>query len=231
MDFTSILGCDLWWMPVLSGPHTLFLDTFATVLTSGWTWVALYLTLLFVVIKNNETMAQIWLVVGAAVLCIVVADGMSDGIVKPLAARLRPINDPEVRPLLHIVTGTANKNFSFFSAHAANTMSLCVFFSLLIRSRWLAVALAAWSLANCWTRIYLGLHYPSDIATGLLWGAATGTAVYALYLRLYRRVSPKLHFISTWYTRTGYALADVNLILNVLLLTAIYAIIRTLLSI
>lgn len=228
MDFTTITPYDVWLMPVLGGCHTVFLDGLATVLTSGWTWLALYATLLLAVIKNNETMAQIWLAVGAAALCVALSDGLADGIVKPLAMRPRPINDPAVRPLLDIVTGLADKNFSFFSAHAANTMSLCVFFSLLMRSRRLAVALALWSLVNCWTRIYLGMHYPSDIIVGLAWGGIVGTAVYAAYRHFYRRLSPKLHFISSQYTRKGYALGDINIILNFLLLTVAYAILRTL---
>ena len=41
-----------------------------------------------------------------------------------------------------------------------------------------------WSLVNCWTRIYLGVHYPGDIAVGLLWGALVGYSVYRLYCRV-----------------------------------------------
>lgn len=231
MDFSTITQYDLWWIPLLSGPHTVFFDIFTQVLTSGWTWIALYLTLLFVVIKNNETMLQIGLVVLSALICVLLADGLADGIAKPATMRLRPLNDPNVRPLLDIVAGVANKNYSFFSAHAANTMSLCVFFSLLFRSVWTSVVLACWSLINCWTRIYLSMHYPSDILVGLLWGITVGILVYIGYLYAYRRVSPRLHFISSQYTRTGYAFSDMNLVINVVLLTIVYAILRTLMMI
>ena len=231
MDFSILTNIDLWWIPILSGPHTVFMDNYTQVLTNGLTWIAMYLTLLFVVIKNNETMAQIGLVIASAAVCILLTDGLSDGIVKPLAMRPRPINDPAVRPLLELVAGVTGKSYSFFSAHAANTMGLCVFFSLLMRSAWLSTALAIWSLTNCWTRIYLGMHYPSDIAVGLIWGAIAGTAVYFGYRHFYQKISPRLHFISSQYTRTGYALGDINLIINVLLLTVLYAIIRSLLMI
>lgn len=215
-------------MPLLSGEHSLFFDELALTLTSGLTWIPLYLTLFFVVVKNNETMMQILLAVLAAGVCILLADGMADGIIKPMAMRLRPLNDPDVRPLLDIVPGVANNNYSFFSAHASNTMSFCVFFSLLMRNWRLTVGMVVWSLVNCWTRIYLGMHYPSDIAVGLLWGATVGTGVYYGYRYFYFKVTDRLHFISSQYTRTGYALADINLVVNVLLLISLYAIFRAL---
>ncbi|MDE5986630.1 MAG: phosphatase PAP2 family protein [Prevotella sp.] len=215
-------------MPLLSGKHSLFFDELTLTLTSGLTWIPFYLTLFFVVVKNNETMMQILLAVLATGVCILLADGMADGIIKPMAMRLRPLNDPDVRPLLDIVPGVANKNYSFFSAHASNTMSLCVFFSLLMRNWRLTVGMVVWSLVNCWTRIYLGMHYPSDIAVGLLWGVTVGSGVYYGYRYFYFKVTDRLHFISSQYTRTGYALADINLVVNVLLLISLYAIFRAL---
>ncbi len=215
-------------MPLLSGEHSLFFDELALFLTSGLTWIPLYITLFFVTVKNNETMTQILFVVLAAGACVLFADGMADGIIKPMVMRPRPLNDPDIRPLLDIVPGVADKNYSFFSAHAANTMSICVFFSLLMRNWRLTTALVVWSLANCWTRMYLGMHYPSDIIVGLLWGAVVGTGVYFGYRYFYFKVTDKLHFISSQYTRTGYALADMNLIANIFLLTVLVGIFRAL---
>lgn len=228
MDFTEITNIDLWLIPVLGGSHNMFSDAFALVLTSGWTWIAMYLTLLFVVIKNNETMAQIGLVILSCALCLLLADGMADGIMKPLTMRLRPINDPEVREMITLVAGVADKNYSFFSAHAANTMAISTFMALLMRNTRMTIALLIWSLINCWTRIYLGMHYPSDIAAGLLWGMISGALVYLGYRRVYTRLSPKLHFISSQYTKTGYGLADITLTINVMTASVIYAILRAL---
>ncbi len=228
MDFTGITNIDLWLIPVLGGSHNMFSDAFALVLTSGWTWIAMYLTLLFVVIKNNETMAQIGLVILSCALCLLLADGMADGIMKPLTMRLRPINDPEVREMITLVAGVADKNYSFFSAHAANTMAISTFMALLMRNTRMTIALLIWSLINCWTRIYLGMHYPSDIAAGLLWGMISGALVYSGYRRTYTRLSPKLHFISSQYTKTGYGLADITLTINVMTASVIYAILRAL---
>ena len=190
MDFSTIQNIDFQVLQWFNGSNNVILDQLALVLTSGFTWIPLYVVLFIVVMRNNETMMQIGLVVGAALLCILFADGFSDGIIKPLAERWRPSNDPLVKYSVQVVDNLRMKDYSFCSAHAANTMSIAVFFSLLVRSRMLTITMIVWSLVNCWTRLYLGVHYPLDIATGLLLGSVVGFLVYLLYHRMYRRISP-----------------------------------------
>ena len=88
-----------------------------------------------------------------------------------------------------IVAGAEDSNYSFFSAHAANTFSICVFFSLMMRNAWLTLSLTTWSLINCWTRIYLGMHYPSDILVGLIWGGVSGYIAYYVYKNIKRKTT------------------------------------------
>ena len=214
-----------------NGSNNILLDQMAVLLTSGWTWIPLYLVLFYIVMRNNETMMQITLAVMGALVCVALADGITDGIVKPLVARWRPNNDPLLKYTFHVMDGMRGKGFSFFSAHAANTMSVAVFLSLMTRSTKLSVTLVAWSLINCWTRLYLAMHYPSDILCGLLCGAAVGVLVYMLYLRLYRAVSPHIKYISDQYTSTGYEHADINMAVIVMLLTLIYSVLRGLLEV
>ena len=109
------------------------------------------------------------------------AGTIDDAIVKPLVARWRPGNDPQIGLLVDTVDGYRGGNYGFFSAHASNTFSIALFFSLLMRRRLLTVALVLWSLVNCYTRLYLGVHYPGDITVGLLWGALVGWGVYRFF--------------------------------------------------
>ena len=53
----------------------------------------------------------------------------------------------------------------------------------------LTIGLVLWSLTNCWTRLYLGVHYPGDITVGLCWGALVGYTVYRLYCRVTKPVA------------------------------------------
>lgn len=85
-----------------------------------------------------------------------------------------------------------------------------------------------WSLVNCWTRLYLGVHYPSDILVGLLWGGFVGALVYYIYIKSYLRVHQEFNYISSKYTSTGYNQVDIDIVILILVLTLLYAIIRAL---
>ena len=153
MDWNSFLELDRQLLAFFNGSDSLFIDGVAMTLTSGLTWIPLYLGLFYLVIKNNETMAQVALIVGCAALCLFLAFGLTDYIVKPLVARWRPTNDPFIKYTIDVVNSYRESKFGFFSAHAANTMSITVFFSLLVRNRKFTIVLLTWSLLMCWTRL------------------------------------------------------------------------------
>lgn len=227
MDFSKIQDMDMQVLSLFNGSDNIMLDQMVQILTSGLTWIPLYVMLFFVVMRNNETMGQIALVVGSAIFCVLFADGQVDGIIKQLAERWRPSNDPTFKYMVQVVDDIRLKGYSFCSAHAANTMSLAVFFSLLIRSKMLTITLVIWSLINCWTRLYLGVHYPSDILCGMIIGIIVGILVYLLYYKIYLRISPKINYISNQYTSTGYDHDDIDKAMVILMLTLVYVVTRS----
>lgn len=227
MDFSKIQDMDMQVLSLFNGSDNIMLDQMVQILTSGLTWIPLYVMLFFVVMRNNETMGQIALVVGSAIFCVLFADGLVDGIIKQLAERWRPSNDPTFKYMVQVVDDIRPKGYSFCSAHAANTMSLAVFFSLLIRSKMLTITLVIWSLINCWTRLYLGVHYLSDILCGMIVGIIVGILVYLLYYKIYLRISPKINYISNQYTSTGYDHDDIDKAMVILMLTLVYVVTRS----
>lgn len=88
-----IENIDIALLEFLNGSASSFLDALMLTLTSGYTWIPLYVALLYLVINNSETMSHIILVVGCVLLCVVLSGGICDYIVKPLVGRIRPIND------------------------------------------------------------------------------------------------------------------------------------------
>lgn len=196
----------------LNGSDSLFMDSLMMTLTNAKTWIPLYLSLFYVVLKSNATVKDILLVLAAAGACVLLAGTIDDTIVKPLVARWRPGHDPEIGMLVDTVDGYRGGKYGFFSAHASNTFSIAVFFSLLMRQRLFTVFMVSYSLINCYTRMYLGVHYPGDITVGLLWGGLVGWGVYKGYCRL---TTPAV------YTRQ---LCDIPI--AVLCLTLLYAVCR-----
>ena len=141
MDFQPIIDFDKQLLLLLNGSDSLFLDSLVVTLTTAWTWVPLYISLLIVVIKNSESALKISLIIASAGLCVLLAGTIDDTIVKPLVGRWRPTRDPEIGLMVDIVDGYRGGNYGFFSAHAANTFSIAVFFCWLVRSRLLSIAL------------------------------------------------------------------------------------------
>lgn len=231
MDFQPIIDFDKQLLLMLNGSESLFLDSMVMTLTTAWTWVPLYISLLIIVIKNSDTSVRILLTIAAAGLCVLLAGTIDDTIVKPLVGRWRPTRDPEIGLLVDIVDGYRGGDYGFFSAHAANTFSIAIFFSWLVRSRLLTVALVLWSLTNCWTRLYLGVHFPGDILVGLCWGGLVGTGVYFLF---YSYLIAKLTWTPTYtslaYTKTGFNRNDADVPVCILTFTLIYVALRACLA-
>lgn len=180
----EIIQYDKQLLLMVNGSDSLFMDYLILTLTNAKTWIPLYIGLFYVVLKTNKNVRDVLLILTAAGLCYLLAGAVDDGIVKPLVARWRPTHDPEIGSLVDVVNGYRGGKYGFFSAHAANTFSIAIFFSLLMRQRMLTFFLVGWSLLNCYTRLYLGVHYPGDITVGLLWGGFVGWLVYQLYRRI-----------------------------------------------
>lgn len=228
-DFgTYIVSLDKEWLLAVNGSDSLYLDHLSRVLTTAITWLPLYISLFVVVLHNNDNIRKVILVLAGAGLCVFLAGALDDWFVKPGVARWRPTHDPEIGMLVDVVDGYRGGNYGFFSAHASNTFSVAIYFCWLIRSRLLSWALVIWSLTNCWTRMYLGVHFPGDILVGLIWGFIVGSFVYFLYYRLTRKMTISgYHFVSSDYTSTGYHRPDCDIPVAVLVLTLVYALIKS----
>ena len=225
---TDLIALDKQWLLAVNGSDSLYLDRVAHVLTTALTWLPLYLSLFYVVLHNNENFRKVLYVLAGAGLCVLLAGTVDDMIVKPMVARWRPTHDPEIGMLVDVVDGYRGGRYGFFSAHASNTFCIAVYFCWLIRSRLLSIALVIWSFTNCWTRMYLGVHFPGDILVGLTWGLIVGTCVYYLYYRATRRLSTARHrMTSSTFTSTGYQRTDCDIPVAVLVFTLLYALIKS----
>ncbi len=161
----------------INGHHTEWLDTIMYWTSHPATWLPLYIILVVLVVCRY----RYWKIALFIILGFVVAVGLSDiicsSVVKPLVCRLRPTHEPALDPL-HLVNGYTGGLYGFCSSHAANTIAVMVLFCSLFRNKIATVALSAWVALNCYSRMYLGVHYPTDIMAGLLVGFLLAELVY-----------------------------------------------------
>ena len=216
---------DTYFVHLLLGSNSAFLDNLVLTITNAWLWVPLYIALFLLIIKNHDNMSQIAVCAGFAILGVLLATGLTSIVTKPLFERLRPCNDPEFKYLADIAGNIHNKDFSFFSSHAATSMSLVAYFTFLVRSKLLTLTLVTWSLTVSWTRLYLGQHFFTDVAVGLLWGFTAGTLSYYLYRRFYKRKRVSRHNVSVKYTLGGFYKYDVDVVVLVVAVTLLYSLI------
>lgn len=162
-----------------------WLDVLMYWITYKYTWYPLYVALIvLVVIKFKWRGALIMLVV---IISVGLADQLTSGFMKPYFGRLRPCHEPEISSLINVVTGCGGR-FGFASSHASTTFALATSLWLLLKdwSRWFVWGFV-WATVVAYSRVYVGVHYPSDIFVGALGGIAVGWITVYLFLWLTKR--------------------------------------------
>ena len=187
----QLLHIDTEILLAINGWHAPWADQLMWIISAKATWIPLYLLLIGLLVWRYRQPAPTpikWLQkVPACVVMIVViglavgaADFIASGILKDWVARPRPSRVPELEGVLHLVNGYKSGQYGFVSSHAANTMAVALLFSLIWRNKIATVGLMLWVAANCYSRMYLGVHYPTDILGGLIVGSLVAVGGYWL---------------------------------------------------
>lgn len=122
-------------------------------------------------INDNKTMRQNALYIGTSTaITAVVNYGL-----KQLFKRKRPF-----RKYSNFVAVTQASGYSFPSGHTSSTFASAVSLSQAYPKWYVIAPSLLWSSSVAYSRMYLGVHYPSDIAAGALLGSGVATGVYLI---------------------------------------------------
>ena len=169
----------------LNNCHSPFMDNAILVITDFWFFVGVVCCIIAYSVWKDKYPKTI-LFCALLIVAVGCTDFLCASIIRPTVQQLRPSNpDNPVNTLLHIVHGYRGGVYGFPSCHAANSFAIAVFTALWFRKKWLASTLVGWAILECYTRLYLGVHYPSDIVFG---GAIGSLIAYSIY-----RPSKRIH--------------------------------------
>lgn len=151
-------------------------------------WVALIIILLGLFVRKEGWRPALLVLLGC-IFCILLADTISVHLFKNTFERLRPSHNAEINEMLHYYSysnGEMYKGgpFGFVSSHAANFFAIATWLFLSLRNHFRYIF---WITFPCalligYSRIYLGVHYPSDVFVGGLLGILIGIFIHKMYV-------------------------------------------------
>lgn len=177
----SLLNKDLELLIFLNNLGTEQWDGFWLIITNKFSAIPLYFILLYSTYKQYG-LKKTFIAVLFVVLLITISDQTSN-LFKVGFKRLRPCYEVNILHLIRLVKEHCGGLYSYFSAHASNTMATAIFFSLILKNRFKVVVplLIIWALLVAYSRVYIGVHYPLDVVTGMLFGVLYGILIYKLF--------------------------------------------------
>ncbi len=186
----GLLAADRSAFLAINGAHSEQADLFFWYVSDMRTWLPVYAFFL-VLLKMRWGWRGLWLSLPVIALMILCSDKGSVLLFKNTVARLRPSHTPGLQELVHTVRGYVGGDFGFVSSHASNHAAIAAFMTGILQRRpaWAALPLLLWVVLIGYSRVYLGVHFPSDVIVGALYGAIIGVLAFRSFVRLHQRAA------------------------------------------
>mgnify|MGYP006103455685 CR=1 FL=1 len=172
----------------LNGLGTTTFDGFWMFITGKWNAIPMYVLLLLVLYKKIGLKHTVLTLVLVAIM-IACTDQLANLFKKFLFLRPRPCHDVELLEIMRLVKSYCGGRYGYFSAHAASSMALAVFLGKILQPhvKYLYTFLITWALFVGYSRIYIGVHYPADVLTGIFFGVVIGLILYKIQIDIIKK--------------------------------------------
>ncbi|MBE6308012.1 MAG: hypothetical protein E7087_01715 [Bacteroidales bacterium] len=207
----EIIELDSYLLHTVNGSNSTFLEGCIAAYVTPFVWVPLLLVLLYVLMKNN-TFANFITIIALIAAMLGVSFLLTTYALQPLSLFLRDAHDGEMMSVLNALNGYRASNGSLLTL-AAGVTSLACFLMLLVRHTALSVSLVLWAGINCFAGVYMAVFYPWDVVAGILLGVLCGTVAYGMFDYLQKKQRVRRDWVSNRYTKSGYEVPDVYLVL------------------
>jgi len=178
----SIEKIDTDLFTAINGSHSPFWDQVMYAVSGTFFWIPLYLLVIFLVIKKYKRSAVIPILL--MIVGVIITDQLSVHLFKDVFERFRPCHNLELKDSVHLVNGKCGGQFGFVSSHAANTFMFALLSSMILKIRIYYFLIFFWAAFISYSRIYLGVHFPADIAVGALLGMIIALILFFLRMKL-----------------------------------------------
>ncbi len=172
---------------LLNGQHNAFFDVVMYWVTNKYVWIPFYLLLLFLLQRKYGWKALLFAL--PAIALLITMTDQTTNLLKHGVGRYRPCHNLDIQSMVHLVVDSCRGKYTFVSGHSSNSFAIATFMGMLFRhsnKKWLW-GLWLWAALVAYSRIYVGVHYPIDIACGALLGIAYGLLIYKGYTYLLKR--------------------------------------------
>lgn len=199
----------------LNGSNSAYLDGFMWLYSGKTIWLPLAFLILCVLSYKKNWKETLFILLAIA-LVITFCDQFASHLCKPLFSRFRPTHHPDFMNDVKVVFDYRGGRFGFISSHAANGFGFAMFMSLLFKYKPFTWVIFSWAAISAYSRVYLGVHFISDIIPGALAGLFFGYIVYEVYLYARKKI---LHIPSSELRVPIYSNNRKRLIIYGILLT------------
>jgi undecaprenyl-diphosphatase len=165
----------------LNSIHTPFFDVVMVWISGKLSWLPLYVLFLYLIIKQYGK--GTWLILLFTGVLITLSDQISLNVFKNNFMRFRPSHNLDIKDVIHIINNYRGGTYGFISSHSANMFALATYLFFIFKNniKNIGYYLFPWAAIIAYSRIYLGVHYPTDITIGAIVGIVIGITVYKLY--------------------------------------------------